>query len=65
MGDRNRCHSQGVILVNYGVESALDHYLGEDPFGSLACIMVGMGVMLWIKLYRVPLARKLIQTFWN
>lgn len=40
----------GVIILEFGVQGLLDHYLGDSVLGSVACILVGLGIVLWIKL---------------
>ncbi len=43
----------------------LDFYLGESPVGSIGCILMGAGVLTYLRLMRVPVARALLQVFLN
>jgi len=39
-----------VIVFEYGVQSLLDHFLGDSVTGSVSCILVGLGMVFSVKL---------------
>jgi hypothetical protein len=40
----------GLILVEYGVWDLLDTYLGDSVWGSVFCIIWGLGIIFYIRL---------------
>lgn len=50
----------GVIMVEFGVQSLLDHYLGESIVGMIGCIVGGLSVVLYFKIAGYRIAR-----FWS
>lgn len=40
----------GVICFWRGIWSLLDYYLGENPIGDISCILVGFGIIMYIRL---------------
>lgn len=56
----------GIILVNYGVEEGLNYYLDDwGALGSFACILVGGGILLYIRINKVPVAQSIMRGFWG
>jgi hypothetical protein len=39
-----------VIIFEYGVQSLLDHFLGDSVTGSVSCILGGLGMVFSVKL---------------
>jgi len=52
-----------VIMVERGVEDTLDRWLGEDWVGSVGCILVGAGIMLYVR--RLKIDARLMSPFFG
>lgn len=61
----NGCGTQAIICVEFGVETLLDHYLGDSPVGSVGCMVVGAGIMLGIRFRNLNVASGLLQAFYS
>lgn len=44
------CFALGIIMIEYGVQGLLDHYLGDSVVGGIGCIAVGLAIILNIRL---------------
>ncbi|KXZ44264.1 hypothetical protein GPECTOR_70g495 [Gonium pectorale] len=47
----------GFIILEFGINDLIDIYWGDDVLADIACVGVGLAVVFWVRLSKVPLMR--------